>query len=166
MACSPHHPAWVELRDDQLAELAPYGTERAVEPGDVLYESGASDYDFYVVLEGEVEIVRFGPDGDGAIATHHARSFLGELNMLTGQRAYVTARVKERGRVLGISRPEFRRMMSAHPQLSDVIFDAFLARREILRTGDGATAIRIIGSRFSPEAIALRSFANRSRLPH
>src|SRR2546423_1647633 len=30
----------------------------------------------------------------------------------------------------------------------------------------GAGAIRIIGSRYSPEAMALRAFANRYRLPH
>ena len=41
-----------------------------------------------------------------------------------------------------------------------------VARREILRAGEGAGAIRIIGSRYSPEAMALRAFANRSRLPH
>jgi thioredoxin reductase (NADPH) len=78
----------------------------------------------------------------------------------------VTARVTERGSVLALDRAQFREVMSSFPLLSDVVFGAFVARREILRSGEGATAIRIIGSRFSPEAIALRSFANRSRLPH
>ena len=35
-----------------------------------------------------------------------------------------------------------------------------------MRTGEGARAVRIIGSRYSPEAMALRAFAARSRLPH
>jgi thioredoxin reductase (NADPH) len=159
-------PAWVELDDQQLAELRAFGTERDVVAGDLLYRAGDGEYDFFVVLDGEVAILRPTPDGFAEITTHTARRFLGELNMLTGQRAYVTARVKHDGRVLVIPREEFRRMMSTRPELSDVIFTAFAARREILRTGEGAAAIRIIGSRFSPEAIALRSFANRSRLAH
>ena len=51
--------------------------------------------------------------------------------------------------------------MSTKPELSDTIFGAFLARRELLRNGLGAGAIRIIGSRFSPDALALRAFGRR-----
>ena len=56
--------------------------------------------------------------------------------------------------------------MSTKPEFSDTVFRAFVARREILLAGEGAGAIRIIGSRYSSEAMALRAFANRARLPH
>ena len=56
--------------------------------------------------------------------------------------------------------------MSEKPDIADVIFSAFSARRERLREGDGARAIRIVGSRYSSEAMALRAFATRSHLPH
>ncbi len=56
--------------------------------------------------------------------------------------------------------------MSEKPELADLIFNAFSARREILRAGDGARAIRIVGSRYSADAMALRAFATRSHLPH
>ncbi len=62
--------------------------------------------------------------------------------------------------------PTLRQLMSTRPDFSDVVFRALVARREILRAGEGAGAIRIIGSRYSSEAMALRAFANRSRLPH
>ena len=162
----PIDPAWAVLTAEQLAELRTFGTEREVAKREVLYEAGASDYAFYVVLEGEVEILSAGPDGDIALTSHTEGRFLGELNMLTGQRAFVTARVKRSGRVLEIDRENFRRIMQTRPQLSDLIFGAFRARREILRAGDGAAVIRIIGSHFSPDAVALRAFANRSRLVH
>ena len=45
--------AWPVLNDQQLSELRPFGTERAVAAGDVLYSAGAADFDFFVVLEGE-----------------------------------------------------------------------------------------------------------------
>ena len=161
--------AFPTLGVSELAELAPFGTEREVAAGDALYEAGDAEYDFFVVLEGEVEIVHGGaeaPNTGVPVAVHGVGRFLGELNMLTGQRAYLTARVSRPGRVLAIEREAFRRMMSAKPDLSDIVFRAFVARRELLRSGDGAEAIRIIGSHYSPEALALRAFANRSRLPH
>jgi thioredoxin reductase (NADPH) len=68
--------------------------------------------------------------------------------------------------VLVIAQAEFRRLMSVRPALSATIFNALLARREILRSGEGAQAIRIIGSRYSPEAMSLRSFAEHSHLAH
>jgi thioredoxin reductase (NADPH) len=158
--------AYVTLRADELDELAPFGTERAVDAGEVLYRAGDEGYDFIVILDGEVEIVRSEPGGDVPVALHGDGRFLGELNLLTGQRAYLTARVTKPGRILSIEHDAFRRMMSSKPQLSDVIFRAFVARREFLRAGEGAGAVQIFGSRYSPAALALRSFANGARLPH
>jgi thioredoxin reductase (NADPH) len=149
-----------------LASLAPLGEERPVGVGDILYRAGDESYDFLVVLEGAVDIVRPDLHGDTLITTHHGGRFLGELNMLTGQRALFTARVSEPGRVLAIPFDQFRRVMSSKPELADTIFSTFAARRELLRTGEGARSVRIIGSRYSSEAMALRAFASRSRLPH
>ena len=52
----------VKLSEQELAELAPFGTERAVEAGDVLYAAGDVEYDFFVILEGEVEIISTGDE--------------------------------------------------------------------------------------------------------
>jgi thioredoxin reductase (NADPH) len=149
-----------------LAELAPFGEERAVDVGDTLFRAGDESREFLVVLEGAVDIIRPDLDGDTLITNHTAGRFLGELNLLTGQRLYLSARVTEPGRVLAIPLEEFRRVMSTKPDLADTIFSAFVARRELLRTGEGARAMRIIGSRYSREAMALRAFAARSRFPH
>ena len=92
--------------------------------------------------------------------------FVGELNLLTGQRPYLSARVSRAGRVLSVPPEQFRQLLDTKPDLSDTIFRAFVARREMLRRGGAQGAIRMIGSQFSPEALALRAFANRARLPH
>jgi thioredoxin reductase (NADPH) len=150
----------------ELAELAEFGVERAIEPGDVLFRAGDHTYDFFVVLDGEAEILRSDVEHDEVIAAHGPGGFLGELNLLTGQRAFLTARASRPGRVLVISPAEFRRLMSSKPAIADTIVRALLARREMLRTGTGARAVRIIGSRYSREAMALRAFASRARIVH
>jgi len=149
-----------------LLELAAFGTERAVTAGEVLYRAGDASYDFYVVLEGRAEIVRIDNDVETVIASYGPGAFLGELSLLTGQRPYLPGRIAESGRALWIPRDDFRRLMNAKPDIADVIFSAFSARRERLRDGDGSRAIRIVGSRYSSEAMALRAFATRSHLPH
>jgi thioredoxin reductase (NADPH) len=162
----PADAATATFDDAMLAEVASFGQERAVAQGEVLYGPGDDGQPFYVVLEGEVEIVRRERDGDVTVAVHGPGRFLGELNMLTGQRPYLTARVSQAGRVLVVEPEDFRRLMSTKPQVSDVVFRCFVARREMLRSGEGAAAIQIIGSRYAPEAMALRGFAARSRLAH
>jgi len=159
-------PAAPTLDAEALAELAAFGEERVVEVGDVLFRAGDESLEFLVVLEGAVDIIRPDLEGETLLTTHVAGRFLGELNMVTGQRLYLTARVSQRGRVLAIPIDAFRRVMSTRPDLADIIFSAFVARREVLRTGEGARSVRIIGSRYSREAMALRAFAARSRLPH
>jgi len=157
--------AWAVLDASALAEIATFGSEVAVEAGQMLYRAGDDPPNFFVVIEGEVEIVREGGD-EVVVATHGPGRFIGELNLLTGQRPYLSARVSRSGRVLSVEPDAFRRLMSIKPDLSDTIFQAFVARREMLRAGLAAGAIRLIGSRFSREALALRAYANRQRLPH
>ena len=151
---------------DALAALSQFGTEREVTVGEVLFRAGDAAYDLFVILEGAVEVFRPDPDGDVVIVEHSEGGFLGELNLLTGQRVYLNARVSRAGRVLAIPPQEFRRLMASKPDLADVIFRALEERRELLRTGVGQRTVRIIGSRFSREALALRAFASRSRIPH
>ncbi len=158
--------AWPVLDVRTLEELEAVGEVREVATGDILYRAGDPTPDFFVVLEGEVEILRIDDTGEVVVATHREHRFLGELNLLTGQRAYLTARISQPGRVLVVDLATFRQLMSTKPDFSDTIFFALAARREILQAGEGAGAIRIIGSQYSSEAMALRAFANRSKIPH
>jgi thioredoxin reductase (NADPH) len=56
--------------------------------------------------------------------------------------------------------------MHGRPELAGIIFAGLIARRQMLQQGEGALAIRIVGSRYSPDAMALRSFAARAGIPH
>jgi thioredoxin reductase (NADPH) len=156
------------LSASQLREMAAFGSERPVAAGDLLFEAGEASFDLFVLLEGEAQVVRPGDEelGEAVIATYGPDNFIGELNLLTGQRRFLTGRVTRAGRVLVIEQDEFRRLMSVRPEIADIIFGALVARRQMLRSGPGAEAIRIIGSRYSSEAMSLRTFAEHSRLAH
>jgi CRP-like cAMP-binding protein len=55
---SPVFPAGLTWDAATIDELRAYGRERAVSAGDVLLQAGRRSEGFYVVLDGEVEVVR------------------------------------------------------------------------------------------------------------
>ena len=153
------------LDTDELALLEPLGARHGVDAGDYLYRAGQVGYDFYVVLSGRVEILLDADGEDRLITSHGPGKFLGELNLLTGLRVFLSARVAESGEVLAVPVKSFRRIIATEPQLSDKILAAFMARRAGLIT-DAATTTRVIGSRYSPETLQIREFLARTRLPY
>ncbi len=159
-------PAFPVLSAAELSEIESFGEELEVATGQLLFAAGEASYDLFVVLEGEVEVVRLEGAEPVVIVAYGPGGFVGELNLLTGQRRSMSCRVTQPGRVLVIAEPQFRRLMSSRPALAETIFSALLARREVLREGDGAQALRIVGSRYSPEAMRLRSFAEHAHLAH
>ena len=150
---------------DVLDELSEFGEPRVLDAGEILYHSGEPKSDFYVVLEGEIEVFR-DDESQQLVVVYHAGQFVGELSLLTGQRTFLAARSTRPGRALAIPRDSFRRLMATKPTISDAIFGALIARRETLRSTSVAETIQIIGSRFSREALALRTFAARNRLAY
>ena len=150
---------------DVLGELAEFGEHREMAAGDTLYRAGEARWDFYVLIEGEVEVVR-DDETQRLVVVYGPGQFVGELGLLTGQRTYLTARVTRNSLVLVIPHDSFRRLMATKPTISDTIFRALIGRRETLRTTSGGEAVQIIGSRFSRDALALRTFAARNRLAY
>ncbi|HMK63301.1 MAG TPA: cyclic nucleotide-binding domain-containing protein, partial [Acidimicrobiales bacterium] len=150
----------------EIAVFETMGRRRLVEPGEYLYREGDSAYDFYILLSGVVDIVvGAGTDEERLIVRHGPGRFLGELNLLSGLRVFVSARVVEAGEVLDVPADGLRRVVATQPALSDKVLATFLARRADLLT-DAANATRVVGSRFSAEAVQLREFLSRIRLPY
>lgn len=157
--------AFPTLGPEDIAVFDAVGERRPISGGEVLYREGDLAYDFFVVLSGSIEIAVHSGGEERVIARHGAGRFLGELNLFTGQRVFVSARVVEPGEVLVVKRDVFRHALALNPRLGDLVLSTFLARRTILLEG-AADAVRVISSRFSPEALRIREFLARNRIPH
>jgi thioredoxin reductase (NADPH) len=165
IVADPLDPRFPAFSREVLEELSEFGEQRELAAGDVLYRAGEARWDFFVLIEGEVEIVR-DDESQELVAAYGPGQFMGELGLLTGQRTYLTARATRTGMVLVVPHDSFRRLMATKPTISDVIFGALVARRDTLRATSAAKTVQIIGSRFSREALALRTFATRNRLAY
>jgi thioredoxin reductase (NADPH) len=164
----PAGAASPRLDGELLARLLSYGTPQETREGDVLFEPGDEDVDLIVVVRGSVEVIRTATAEVPAetVAEVAAGGFVGELNLMTGQNVYLLCRVQETGTVCRVSPERLRQLMSNDGELSDIIFRALIARRELLRRSTAARGVEIVGNPVSASALALRTYAARQRLIH
>ena len=147
----------------QLVVLRGYGSERDVYAGDVLFADGDESYDLIVLLTGTADIIKgYGRPGASVVASFGPSEFLGEVGMLTGQRAFLSAVTTSAGRVLVIPVAQVRQLMAQEAGLSDLILRTFLLRRSILMSR--GTGLTLIGSRFDSDTRRLLEVLARNRL--
>src|SRR5216684_2622587 len=151
------------LSGPQLEVLHRYGAEYRVAIGDVLFRDGDETYDLVVLVEGEVQSVEhYAQPDEFVIVTYGPGEFMGEIGLLTGQRAYLTAVVSAPGRVLRIPVQQVHTIMDQELELSELILRAFLVRHSRLtRLGSGLT---LVGSRFDVDTRRLLEVLSRNRL--
>jgi thioredoxin reductase (NADPH) len=150
------------LTDEQLDLLARHGEERTAAVGDVLFQIGDRRYPFIAIREGEVAII----DAAGKeIVRHGAAGFLGEINLLSGQTAYLTAVVTEPMRYIAIDRDELKALLFDDAPIADLLLTTFTARREALQRIEGI-GIEVIGPRSSEATRRIVDYIRRARLPY
>jgi len=156
--------AFPTLTDDEIDAIRGFGRESDVAPNQVLFAEGDRDFCFYVVLDGSIAIVEHSSGEERQVVTHGVHEFTGDIDMLTGRSALVTARALQPGRVLKLDTHSLREAVEGLPDVGEKILKAFLQRRALLLQA-GFQGLRIIGSRFSPDAHRMRDFATRNQIP-
>ena len=156
--------AFPTLRAQDIATLERRGSVRAVHDGEILFAQGDTNIDFFIVLEGEIEIAERSRGSRHAVVRHQPGGFTGDVDTLSGRAVLVEARAAGEGRVIQFDAKKLRQVVDELPDVGATFLKAFLMRRQLLLE-QGFEGVRIIGSRFSPEAHRLRDFAYRNGIP-
>ena len=154
-----------KLTPAQLERVRPYGHVRHVAQGELLFDIGDRNVNFFVVLSGELEIVRPEGDDEDLVTVHQPGEFTGEVNMLSGRANLVQGRMKQAGEVLELDRSSFRRLLGAEADLSELFMRAFIVRRVGLITHEQGDVI-VLGSEFSADTLRLKQFLSRNGHPY
>jgi thioredoxin reductase (NADPH) len=152
------------LNDSDLAIFRRRGHPRTVRAGDTLFSEGDRNFCFYIVVEGAIAIVEHSSGEERLVRMHGPGEFTGDVDMLSGRSALITARVEADGSLLELNTDELRTTVDENPDLTEKVVKAFLMRRTLL-ISRGFEGPKIIGSRFSPDAHRLRDFATRNAIP-
>src|SRR6059036_2184196 len=90
-----------KLTPAQTRRVTARGRLRAMQRDEVLYEQGETDVQFFVVISGELEVVR--PMGAAAVETlvtvYRSGQFTDEVGTLSGRRTLFRLRATKQGKV-------------------------------------------------------------------
>ncbi len=153
------------LTPAQIRRIAALGRMRATQRGDVLVEQGAGIVPFFVVVSGQLEVVRPLGAAETLVALHGPGQFTGEVNMVSGRRAPFRARVSEPGEVIELDRQRFLSLMQTDVELGEILMRAFILRRvELLAAGVGDAVL--VGSNLSAGTLRIKEFLMRNGHPY
>lgn len=154
-----------KLTPAQISRIASYGHTRSVQPGEVLIEQGDTSMPFFVVITGEIEIVRPFGAHETLITIHGNSEFTGDVNMLSGRRSLVRARASRQGELIELDHKDLRRLVQTDAELSDILMRAFILRRvEVIAAGVGD--IVLVGSTHSAGTLRIKEFLMRNGHPY
>jgi thioredoxin reductase (NADPH) len=130
---------------------------RAIQHGEVLVEQGDSIVPFFVVVSGELEIVRPSCAGETLVTIHRPGQFTGEVNMLSGRRTLVRMRATKPGQVIELDRQHMMALIQTDAELGEILTRAFILRRvELIAAGVGD--IVLVGSTHSSGTLRIKVF--------
>ena len=154
-----------KLTSEQIGRMQERGHMRAVKLGEILVEQGDSNVPFFVVVSGEIEILR--PSGaiETLITIHGSGQFTGEVNMLSGRRALFRARVTKSGNVIEMDRQHMMALLQSDAEIGEILMRAFILRRvELVAAGVGDVVL--IGSPNSARTFQIKEFLMRNGHPY
>ena len=154
-----------KLTPFQISRISAHGRTRSVQSGEVLIEQGDTSLPFFVVMTGEVEILRPLGASETLVTVHGPGEFTGEVNMLSGRRSLVRARVTKPGKVIELDHQQMLGLIQTDAELGGILMRAFILRRvELIAAGVGD--IVLVGSTYSAGTLRIREFLTRNGHPY
>ncbi len=138
-------------------------TPKLYRDGQTLIAVGDRDFKFFIVKSGEVEIVDHSGDKPKTVTIHGKGHFTGDVSHLTGRSSVISAVARGDCEVDEVSGDALRGALNQCPVLSDIILQAFIARRQLLRESPDFVGLRVIGSRYSTDTFRVRDFLAKNR---
>jgi thioredoxin reductase (NADPH) len=159
-----HEQLFPKLTSVQIERLKQANSTRQVPEGEVLINQGDAGVPFYVVISGRLDIVQPTYRGEITIVQHGPGEFTGEMNMLTGRRSLVCARMGVAGEVIEIGREAMQQIVQTDVSIGNVLMGAFIHRRlELIEQHKGDVVL--IGSAHSSGTLRIKEFLTRNGHP-
>lgn len=113
-------PIFAELPPSEIEYLAETLRPRAVSEGTVLIHEDESGEELFIILDGEVEIIKaLGTGDERLLAVREASTFLGEMSFFSQDgRHTASVRAKTPLQVLEMSRADFDGLLNRHPPMA------------------------------------------------
>jgi CRP/FNR family cyclic AMP-dependent transcriptional regulator len=128
-------PLFEDLSRKELVQLARASEDLEVAPGKVLCNEGEVGQEFFVIIDGKVEVTRKGK----RVAMRGGGEFVGEIALLEETPRTATVTAKTPLRLFVLTRKDFRHLVNENPSVERKVLRA-LARRVVKLSGDPTLA--------------------------
>jgi thioredoxin reductase (NADPH) len=154
------------LTGNMLQRVRTYGSEETLPCKAMLFERGARGVDFFVVLDGRIELFQQKYNGIATImVTLTDGQFTGELDLLSGREALLSCRAAKPSCILRISRHDLERLMRTELDVADLILRACMRRRAAL-VRDSQGGVILMGHALAGDTTRLQQFMTRNGYPY
>src|SRR5919109_3769367 len=154
-----------KLTPAQLSRIAARGHIRAMKDGEVLYEQGQSTAPFFVVVSGELEVVRPSVPAETLVTVYEPGQFTGEVGTLSGRRSLFRVRATKPGKIIELDRQHMLALMQSDAELGEILTRAFILRRAELVAASVGDVV-LIGSTHSADTLRIKEFLMRNGHPY
>lgn len=156
------------LSQAQIDRIAKLGRRRQVTDGEVLVETGTQTNRLFVVISGELTVIRHSDVAaagmEEVVIVYGPGQFNGEVSILSGRRGFVEIRATKAGEVLEVDRDHLLTLVQTDSDLSEIMMRAFILRRvEMIARNVGDVVL--IGSIHMPETLRIQEFLTRNGHP-
>jgi CRP/FNR family cyclic AMP-dependent transcriptional regulator len=128
-------PLFEGLSRKELIQLARVSEDLEIPAGRMLCKEGERGQEFFVIVDGEVDITRRGK----RVAARGGGDFFGEISLLEETPRMATVKAKTPLRVFVLTRRDFRKLVDENPNVERKVMRA-LARRVVELSGDPTIA--------------------------
>src|SRR6187200_782873 len=154
-----------KLTPAQISRIATRGHVRSMEEGEVLYEQGQRATPFFVVISGELEVVRASVPVETLVTGYEPGQFTGEVGTLSGRRSLFRVRATKPGKVIELDRQQMLSLIQTDAELGEILMRAFILRRvELIAAGVGDVVL--VGSTYSASTHRIKEFLIRNGQPY
>ncbi len=153
------------LSPEMVGRVAAYGREERLPDGALLFQRGQRSVDFFLVLDGAVEIFDTEDGRPNVFTVHGERQFTGELDLFNDREILVSGRARGDTRVIRVPRETFRRLVMGEPDIGETVMRAFILRRTgLIQHQQGA--VTLVGPGHGGDTLRLQRFLTRNGYPH
>src|ERR1700744_6061096 len=159
-------PSSASVTPAMMKRLRSYGATASVEPGGHLFQQGDRLVDFFVVVEGELELYeRKGRTSCEVASTLVQLHFTGELDLLNDRPTLLNCRAVMKSTVLRISRESVRKLMRTELDIAELILTEWIVRRARL-VSHRQGGIIVVGDSRAAETMRIERFLIGNGHPH
>lgn len=151
------------MSEEDIQSLSKFVKVQSFLEGQKLFTAGERDFKFFIIKTGQVEIIDSFRARDKTIAVLGPLQFTGDIDMIIGRPAFVSAFAKTKCVTYDLTLDDLKHVINEMPRLSAVFLKSFLARKQLMEKS-GVTGVKIIGSRFSKDTNRIRSFLSNNKV--